>query len=225
MKSKLLVGLVIAVIALCTHGNEETDLPNVLIIGDSISIGYMKPLVKLLEGKVKLVHNPGNAAHTGHGLRNLDKWLGETEWAVIHFNHGLHDLKYVDKNGKNVTSKEAGHMQIDLEQYGKNMEAIVQRLKKTGAKLIFATTTPYPDKPGGPLREVGDAEKYNAVALKVMKRNHVAVNDLYSFVLPQLKEMQRPKNVHFTPEGSKALAREVAQHILRALGQQVNSSD
>ena len=151
--------------------------------------------------------------------------MGEAEWAVIHFNHGLHDLKYVDENGKNVTSKEAGHMQIDIEQYGKNMEAIVMRLKKTGAKLIFATTTPYPDKPGGPLREVGDAEKYNAVALKVMKRNHVAVNDLYSFVLPQLKEMQRPKNVHFTSEGSKALAREVAQHILRALGQQVNSSD
>ena len=225
MKSKILVGLLLAVMVWCAQGNEKTDLPNVLIIGDSISIGYTRPLAIMLNGKANLIHNPGNAAHSGKGIANLAEWLGETEWAVIHFNHGLHDLKYVDENGKNVTSKEAGHMQIDLAQYGKNMEAIVQRLKKTGAKLIFATTTPYPDKPGGPLREVGDAEKYNAVALKVMKRNHVAVNDLYSFVLPQLKEMQRPKNVHFTPEGSKALAQEVAQHILRALGQQVNSSD
>lgn len=223
MKFKVLA--LVAGMALSAQGNEKTDLPNVLIIGDSISIGYTKPLAIMLKGKANLVHNPGNAAHTGHGIANLDKWLGETTWAVIHFNHGLHDLKYVDENGKNVTSKEAGHMQIDLEQYGKNMEAIVIRLKETGAKLIFATTTPYPDKPGGPLREKGDAEKYNALALRVMKKNDIAVNDLYSFALPQLKELQRPKNVHFTPEGSKALAQEVERHILKALGQQKSSSD
>jgi lysophospholipase L1-like esterase len=209
----ILAGMVVS-----APGAEAGDLPNVLIIGDSISNGYMKPLVGMLKGKAKVVHNPGNAAHSANGLQNLDEWLGDTDWAVIHINHGLHDLKYVDKNGKNTTSKEVGHMQIPLEQYGKNMEAIVMRLKKTGATLIFATTTPYPDKPGGPLREVDDAEKYNTVALKIMKKHHVGVNDLYTFALPQLKALQRPKNVHFTPEGSKALAREVDRHIRKALG-------
>jgi len=225
MKLKLLVVCFIAGMAMHAQGAEKSDLPNVLIIGDSISIGYTEPLVKILMGKAKIVHNDGNAQHSRNGLAKLDSWLGETKWDVIHFNHGLHDLKYVDDKGKNTKSKETGHIQIDLEEYEKNMEAIVIRLKKTGAKLIFATTTPYPDKPAGPLREAEQAEKYNTVALKVMKKHQVAVNDLYSFVLPKLKELQRPENVHFTSKGSTALAKEVAKHILKAIGQQENAPD
>lgn len=195
----------------------EHGLPNVLIIGDSISIGYMKPLERLLEGKARVVHNPGNAAHSGNGLAKIDEWLGDTKWDVIHFNHGLHDLKYVDANGANTASKEVGHIQIPLDQYKRNMEAIVARLEKTGARLIFATTTPFPEKPEGPLREPADAAKYNAAALDIMKHHGVAIDDLYTFALPQLEKIQKPKNVHFTDEGSEILAKEVAGHILTAL--------
>ncbi|MFH1742731.1 MAG: SGNH/GDSL hydrolase family protein [bacterium] len=194
-----------------------TTLPKVLIIGDSISIGYTEPLVEILDGRAVVEHNPGNAQHSGYGLANLDSWLGDTKWDVIHFNHGLHDLKYVDKDGKNTKSKETGHIQIPLDQYKKNMEAIVVHLKKTGAKLIFATTTPFPDKPDGPLREPDQTEKYNAVALRIMKKHGVEVNDLYSFALPRLETLQIPNNVHFTPDGSQALAEEVATHVLNAI--------
>jgi len=200
---------------------ETSDLPDVLIIGDSISIGYTKPLKALLQGKATVIHSPGNAQHSAYGLANLDAWLGDTPWVVIHFNHGLHDLKYVDAQGKNVASKNEGHIQIPLDQYKNNMEAIVARLKQTGAKLIFATTTPYPEKPSGPLREVGDAEKYNAVALDIMKKNDIAVNDLCSFIGPRLGTLQRPKNVHFTEEGSSVLAQEVANKVLEAIQDQV----
>lgn len=192
-------------------------MPTVLIIGDSISIGYTKPLTALLKGKATVVHNPGNAQHSRFGLEHLDAWLGETEWDVIHFNHGLHDLKYVNDSGKNVRVREEGHIQIPLDEYGKNMEAIVLRLKKTDAQLIFATTTPFPDRPGGPLREEFQVVKYNDVALEIMKKHGVAVNDLYSFAFPRLEELQQPRNVHFTPDGSKALAGEVARCILEAL--------
>jgi len=202
-----------------TGTGAEVGLPKVLIIGDSISIGYMKPLQTLLDGKAVVVHNPGNATHSGNGLAHLDEWLGETRWDIIHFNHGLHDLKYVDENGRNTTSKETGHIQVPLDEYKKNMEAIVLRLKKTGAKLIFATTTPYPDRPDGPLREARQAKRYNAAALTIMKRHGVAVDDLYFFALPRLEALQRPHNVHFTDEGSRALAHEVAKHILNALDQ------
>lgn len=191
--------------------------PKVLIIGDSISIGYTKPLVEIMNGKAKVVHNPGNARHSGNGLENLNTWLGNTKWDVIHFNHGLHDLKYVDKNGKNTTSKEEGHIQIPLEQYEKNLESIVIRLKKTGAKIIFATTTPYPNNPAGPLREAGQAQRYNKAALTVMLKYRVSVNDLYAFVHPRIKELQKPNNVHFTAKGSRVLAEEVARHILKEL--------
>jgi len=197
---------------------DDRPLPNVLIIGDSISIGYTQPLTEMLKGKANVVHNPGNAQHSGYGLAHLEEWLGETHWDVVHFNHGLHDLKYVDANGKNTRSKEEGHIQVPLDRYRRNMEAIVLRLKKTGAKPIFATTTPFPDKPDGPLREADQVERYNAVALEIMKENDVALNDLCAFALPRLKELQRPNNVHFTPEGSEVLAREVARHVLQALG-------
>ncbi len=219
--------LAVAVMIVATmhaQGNDEVALPNVLIIGDSISIGYTKPLQKMLEGKAIITHNPGNAQHSAFGLKNLDKWLGDTKWDVIHFNHGLHDLKYVDSNGKNSNTKDNAHIQVPLEEYKQNMETIVIRLKKTGAKLIFATTTPYPTGVK-PLRIPDDSARYNAVALDIMKKHEVAVNDLYTYVLPQLETLQQPKNVHFTEAGSKALAQEVTKHILHAIGQHPAESD
>jgi acyl-CoA thioesterase-1 len=218
----VLAGLA-SLVAGCAAGPEEPEPaarnagpPRVFIIGDSISIGYTKPLQQLLAGRAVVVHNPGNAAHSANGLAKLDEWLGDGEWDVIHFNHGLHDLKWVDENGKNVRTREGGRIQIPLDQYERNLDAIVERLKKTKAALIFATTTPYPGTLNNPLREEGMAEKYNAAALKVMKKHGVAVNDLYSFALPRLAELQRPGNVHFTEQGSKVLAEEVARHVLEA---------
>ena len=217
INGRILLGLLVVV---STIGwiNTVTALPTVLIIGDSISIGYMEPLKEMFKGIALLEHHPGNAQHSGYGLEHLDQWLGETRWDVIHFNHGLHDLKYVDDEGKNVASKEEGHIQVSLDQYAKNMEEIVIRLKETDAVLIFATTTPYPAQTDGPLREMEDAAKYNTVALEIMASHGIAVNDLYSFARPQLDKIQRPNNVHFTPEGSHVLAGEVARHIRIALG-------
>jgi len=200
------------------HASEA--LPRVLIIGDSISIGYTAPLKTLLEGKAMVFHNPGNAQHSGYGLKYLESWLGKESWDVIHFNHGLHDLKYVDHEGKNTTSKEKGRIQIPLEQYAQNMEAIVLRLKQTGAHLIFASTTPFPDRPAGPLREASSTKAYNQAAQQIMESHSIPINDLHGFALPRLGTLQQPNNVHFTPEGSKALAQEVARHILKALGKQ-----
>ena len=204
-------------------GADEIALPKVLIIGDSISIGYTPFATELLAGKAEVTHNPGNAAHTNRGRASLDEWLGDTKWDVIHFNFGLHDLKYVDDQGENVFSKEAGHIQVPLEKYRENLEAIVWRLEKTGAKLVFATTTPYPAGLTNPLREVEDVAKYNAAALDVMAKQKVMVDDLHAFAEPRLSELQRPQNVHFTDEGSKALGEQVAKAILAALDKSTES--
>jgi lysophospholipase L1-like esterase len=197
--------------------DETKALPNVLIIGDSISIGYMEPLKELLKDKANAIHNEGNAAHTGKGRQELDKWLGDTKWDVIHFNFGLHDLKYVDEQGKNATSREMGHIQVPVEKYRENLEAIVLRLEKTGARLIFATTTPFPKDVKGAIRDIANVAVYNKAALDVMKEHKVEIDDLHAFVLPQLEKLQHPRDVHFTKDGSKALAEHVAQHIATAL--------
>jgi len=197
-----------------TEKTQEPTLPHVLIIGDSISIGYFKPVQELLIGRAIVQHNPGNAQHTANGLARLTEWLGDTKWDVIHFNHGLHDLKYVDEQGKN-TSVDKGRQQIPIEQYEKNLEQLAEELKKTGAKLIFATTTPVPEGTG--IRVKGDAQRYNLVAERVMEKRGIPINDLYSLALPRLAEIQRPQNVHFDKDGSYLLAEQVASSILEAL--------
>lgn len=186
----------------------------VLIIGDSISIGYFEPVKALLSEQADVYHNPGNAQHTAYGLDQLDTWLGDTKWDVIHFNHGLHDLKYVDADGKRVSPTE-GTQQIPIERYALNLEALTSRLKQTGATVIFATTTPIPEGAFG--RVPGDAARYNKVARQIMKRHHVSIDDLYAFALPRLDSIQRPHDVHFTETGSQLLAEEVVKSIRKAL--------
>ncbi len=66
-------------------------------------------------------------------------------------------------------------------------------------------------------RIAGDEVKANALAASVMREHGVQVNDLHAYVLPQLGRYQRPKNVHFTEEGSAFLAKQVAEAILNAL--------
>ena len=200
-----------------SSSDESKPLPNVLVIGDSISIGYMAPLKELLKDKANAVHNEGNAAYSGNGLDKLDSWLGDTKWAVIHFNFGLHDLKYIDDQGKNAATRETGHIQVPLDKYRENLEAIVQRLEKTGARLVFATTTPFPKDVKGAVRDIDDVAKYNEAALEVMKKHKVEIDDLHAFILPLLEKLQEPQDVHFSKEGYEALAGEVAVHVGKAL--------
>jgi acyl-CoA thioesterase I len=189
-------------------------IAKVLLIGDSISIGYFEPCKDSLYEEADVFHNPGNAQHTAFGLEKLGEWLGETEWDVIHFNHGLHDLKYVDETDNRVDPA-VGKQKIPIEQYGRNLEELTIRLKKTGVPLVFATTTPVPEGAAG--RTKGDAVRYNKVALDIMARHGVAVNDLYAYAIARLDSIQRPRDVHFTKEGSRLLAEQVASHILKAL--------
>jgi len=194
---------------------DQAGLPRALLIGDSISIGYTLPTRKLLAGKVN-VHRPrANCGPTTRGLQSIDQWLGDGKWDVIHFNWGLHDLKYMGPK-RRLATPETGKQQVPIDQYAKNLEQLVLRLKKTGAKLIWASTTPVPEGAGG--RVKGDDVKYNAVAAKIMARHGVAIDDLYAFAIPQLDKIQRPKNVHFSGPGSQALAEQVAKSILHALG-------
>jgi lysophospholipase L1-like esterase len=193
---------------------DAPGLPRVLLIGDSISIGYTPPARKLLAGKVNLHRIPTNGGPTTRGLASLKAWLGEDKWDVIHFNWGLHDLKYMDAKGRLDLN---GKQQVPPEEYEKNLRELVKRLKASGAKLIWCSTTPVPEGAGGRIK--GDAAKYNRIAAKVMKEHKVPTDDLYAFALPRLKQIQRPRNVHFTQAGSQALARRVANSILKALGQ------
>ncbi len=199
-----------------TEIDDQPGLPRVLLIGDSISIGYTLPVRELLKGKVNLHRIPTNGGPTIKGLEQIDAWIGKKKWDVIHFNWGLHDLKYMGPNGENLFPKEkGGKVQVALLEYEKNLERLVHRLSKTGAKLIWRNTTPIP--PGSKGRYVGDSIRYNSAASRVMIRHGIPTHDLFTLSRERMKEIMRPANVHYTEEGSKVLAESVAEVILEAL--------
>jgi acyl-CoA thioesterase-1 len=185
---------------------DNPKLPRVLLVGDSISIGYTLPVRELLAGRANVHRIPANGGDTKTGLAKIDAWLGDGHWDVIHFNWGLHDLKHVD-----------GPNQVPLPEYRQNLEKLVERMQQTGARLIWASTTPVPDAQLSPARHNAEVLAYNAAAKKIMEAHHIAIDDLYTFAVSQLDALQIPANVHFTPAGSKALAQRVAASIEAAL--------
>lgn len=186
---------------------------NVLIIGDSISIGYTPTVISKLEDTANIFRIPTNGGHTKRGLEQIDEWLGDRKWDIIHFNWGLHDLCY--RNPKSKTSgrrdKQNGTQDVPIDQYAINLEKLVTRLSQTKAKLIWASTTLVPEKEAG--RRVGDELKYNAIAKKIMEKNEITINDLHTFSTTITQHFSGSGDVHFKGKGSKLLGEQVTQSI------------
>lgn len=182
---------------------DDPSLPRVLLIGDSVSRGYTQATRKALAGQANVHRAPANCGPTASGIRNIDAWLvsapGSGTWDVIHFNFGIHD------RNTPVADSMA------------RLEQLVERMKQTGATLVWATTTPIPDDPEKKQTAASIIER-NAAAATVMQQHGVAVDDLYTFIAPHLAEVQPPLDVHFTAQGYDMLGGRVAAAILEALG-------
>ena len=186
---------------------DRPGLPRVLLIGDSISIGYTLFVRELLKDEANVHRIPENGGSSRNGVEKLEAWLGAGRWDVIHFNFGLHDIPRLD----------GGQWQVSMSEYESNLRRIVERLKKTGARLIFAATTPVPAGRLNPPRVPGDEVTFNGIALGVMREHGVEVNDLHAYARGRLAEWQEPANVHFHEAGSRALAEQVAAAVRAAL--------
>lgn len=194
------------------HVEDVPGLPRVLIIGDSISIGYTLPVRELLAGVANVHRIPENGGPTAKGIERLDDWLGGEAWDVIHFNWGLHDLK-------REPAAEPGALRPPAatpDQYRANLERLVVRLEKTGATLVWAATTTVPV--GESRRLANDDLAYNAVAAEIMNARGIAINDLNRVARARCAAHHTaPGNVHFTAEGSRVLAEAVAGAVRAAL--------
>lgn len=207
----------------------ETDdpkLPRVLIIGDSISMNYHESAKAALKGVANYHRCEGNAFSSAHGVRNSELWMGEFkqpgfQWDVIQFNHGLHDLK----QAYDARTDEFGAYAVSLEDYKANLEKQIAILRTSGARLIFATTTPVPNDRKGPYaRRKGAAKEFNAAALEVIKRHpDIGINDLHGLIegSPVFDHWRTTDDVHFyKPEEQEALGRAVADAVKKALAKQ-----
>lgn len=185
----------------------DPSLPNILLIGDSISGGYEKQVKQSLAGKANVIKNEGNAEWSGTGVKKIDGYLGDTKWNIIHFNWGLWDLYGWEYDAEDRSP----------EAYAKRLDQLVTRMKQTNAKLIWATTTPACSDAEQTMLKRFKKEvvitpeqqaKYSEAALEVMKKHGVEINDLYAYILPTLdKHSGGPDNVHFTGAGNGHLAK------------------
>jgi acyl-CoA thioesterase-1 len=186
---------------------DVAGLPRVLLIGDSISMGYTLPVRQRLAGRANVHRIPANGGPTKNGVARLDAWLGAGRWDVIHFNHGIHDLRFMDD----------GQRQVGPADYEANLRKIVARLKQTGATLVWATITPIPDGELNPPRRFGSVAEYNAIAARVMRENGIRINDLNAHVTPRFAELQTPRDLHYQAAGYEFLGEKVAAEILAVL--------
>lgn len=188
-------------------------LPNVLIIGNSISVGYTPYAQEELKGKCNVYRIPENGGDTNKCLKKLDFWLGDNNWDVIHFNFGLHDLKRIKNNQLDITGKVVNTKYV----YAQNLEEIVKRLKEASdAKLIWASISVIPKGADGRIK--GTEVEYNQIAEKIMNHHGINIDDQYKLTLSHPDE-QIEANVHFHKKGSKRQAKQVVASILESLKQ------
>lgn len=192
------------------------ELPLVILLGDSIRMGYQNVTTRELAGTAQVWAPKENCAHSAHTLAHLDKWLEGKTPTLIHINCGLHDMWRNDD----------GSIRHAEEAYVENLAAIFARLKELApqATLVFALTTPVDQdlqktsRYGRVVRRNADIPRYNAAARELAQANGVLVNDLYAAVNHiGLKQLISADGVHLNQQGCDVLGKAVADCVRQAL--------
>jgi hypothetical protein len=170
----------------------QTKLPRILLVGDSICNGYQS----FVKGKLKDVaytsfYATSKCVTDRSYIKELTHVLDEYDYAVIHFNNGLHSLG------------------TDRKEWESALRDVMKTLKTKGkgAKLVFATSTPLkkPDM-------TAKAKELNAIAERVMKDEGVPINDLFALMDPQDRALWSD-TYHYHKEGREMQAKQVAKTI------------
>ncbi|HET6427968.1 MAG TPA: SGNH/GDSL hydrolase family protein [Phycisphaerae bacterium] len=184
----------------------------ILIIGDSISIGYTPFVSEMLSGRAEVGHNDGNGGDARNVRAHLDEWLAEFRAQIVHLNCGLHDIKVpFDSDAR----------QVPLAEYRRHLTWVADRLKASPVTAIWASSTPVVEAWHHQRKEFdrfnADVDAYNAAAAEIMTAAGIAVNDLHSIVAAAGPEkLLSPDGVHFPDPGYRMLAEKVAA-CLRAV--------
>lgn len=189
----------------------QSQLPTVLLLGDSIRLGY-QPVVAAQLASTATVWGPeANGQDTATTLAHLDAWFTAVNPAVIHWNCGLHDLKR--ENGATETI-------VPLTQYAETLATIIARIRaRTAAPLLFATTTPIHEARHAArgltfARFAADVDTYNNAARAVCARLTVPLNDLYRVVMDAGGvTLMLPDGTHYTEDGYRVLGTAVTDAV------------
>lgn len=191
-------------------------MKNVLLIGDSIRMGYDKSVKKSLEGKANVIFPEENCRFASYVLRRFHEYLLEDikgeDIDVVHWNAGLWDCLRL--------FEEEPHTPIDVYEY--YIDRICVRIKKIcpNARVIFATSTKVlSEKMDKNFKRYNEEiEKYNEAAVKIVKKYGFSINDLYSLSASLSEEAHSDAVHYYTPAGTKAFTNQVLSVVSRELG-------
>lgn len=190
-----------------------TRLPKVLLLGDSQRGRYQPRVTQLLAGRAEVVGPSENCRFSLYTATRLPDWLKELGTPdVVHWNNGLWDLGDIETRGPS---------RFSAEDYLTNLRTILGMLRKTGARLIWATTTPVPRhrprKPLGWLWPMEDILRFNAASVELMRSQNVAINDLFPLIVDDMANLLDEGMCHLSDAGVEVAARAVVAAIEREI--------
>ena len=188
------------------------NMKNILLIGDSIRIGYDKSVKKALEGKANVYFSPENNRFAAYVLRYAHEYkalVKEGSIDVVHWNAGLWDCLHL--------MGEEAH--TPLEYYAYYIDRVCKRLKVLcpDAKFIFATSSSIQQEKTKN-RFNKEIEAYNAAAVEIVKKHGHEVNDLYALSVQLPPEAHSDPTHYKTPIGVEAFTNRVLEFVCRAAG-------
>lgn len=179
----------------------DARLPNVLLLGDSITRGYYEPVEDLLAGKANVYLFATSAAVGADMLleqiRAYRRMVG-IRFEVVHLNSGMHGRTYSEAQYR--------------AQYPKFLATVTHQWP--GARCIVATTTPVRvDSADGPPN--ARIVVRNAIAVEDAAKSGCRVDDQHALMLPH--QDLHDGNLHYTAAGSRMQAEQVAATVLQML--------
>jgi len=182
---------------------DKDDLPRVLLVGDSITRGYFSAVEKHLAGKAYCARLTTSKCVSDPTFNDdLLLMLKQYKFSVIHFNNGLHGWGYTE------------------DQYRDGLMKTVTAVKKHAgeAKIIWAATTPVRENSDlNTFAEQTDRVKVrNKLAGEIMKEQDISTDDLFELVKDHA-DWTSADGVHFNAGGNEALAKQVAESVLKHL--------
>lgn len=201
-----------------TGAHEDGEaLPTVILLGDSIRMGYQEKVAAELDGKAKVWSPKENGQHTFYTLEKLEEWIGGRDPAIVHINVGLHDL---------FISSKTNAPRHTLEVYSENLRKIFVKLKQlTDAEIIFALTTPVDEARQASsetykrvVRRNPDIVTYNRRAVDVAGEFGIRIGDVHSTAIEAgIDKTIRDDGVHLSSFGIELVSKQVVNNILFVL--------
>ena len=187
---------------------ERSKITKVVLIGDSIRMGYQPLVVTNLQGWAEVWGPSENCRHSLWALEHFNQWVAGQRPDILHFNFGIHDAELTQD----------GHSQIVIEQYRLCLQRFIKRAEQLHIRLIWATTTPRYQVPEGnspgQWLKMTRIDDYNAAALQIVRSCQIAVNDLHKAITDNdYVQCLQSDGCHMSDFGNKVLADAVVKSV------------